>query len=368
MSVDKNVKAAMARSFKREAKEQEKQDKRRENERKEEQKRAELKPAKEKWTKTITTTQSRKRAREKAGYADEDLAGSSEVVWKQKGSEAGKNIPAMAAAFDVLAFLKQRADYEEASLGDIREGTGIDLNAHATLLEHLRGNIKVEAVEEPGAPLRLRYMPAHGVRDRNSLLHLLKHTYPGAPEGHVESLPRSELPAEETFQEVGEAIDELIQSGRCSVVERADKLKLPDSKKQVLFAPVELLLHPLVCTRASEAMRNLWHGEDLLGDKEKASSFKEDMVVPKGRDLEELLLKRKVRTADQLERRKERHKAAAERRKQEQEEAARRKKRGPTFRTVSNAHVADLFGGHELRGQALEDANRRAAQLAQSQR
>ena len=36
---------------------------------------------------------------------------------------AGKNIPAMAAAFDVLAFLKQRADYEEASLGDIREGT-----------------------------------------------------------------------------------------------------------------------------------------------------------------------------------------------------------------------------------------------------
>ena len=89
MSFDKNVKAAMARSFKRQAKEQEKEDKRRENERKEEQKRAELKPAKEKWTKTITTTQSRKRAREKAGYADEDLAGSSEVVWKQKGSEAG---------------------------------------------------------------------------------------------------------------------------------------------------------------------------------------------------------------------------------------------------------------------------------------
>ena len=36
---------------------------------------------------------------------------------------AGKNIPAMAAAFDVLAFLKQRADYEEASIGEIREGT-----------------------------------------------------------------------------------------------------------------------------------------------------------------------------------------------------------------------------------------------------
>jgi hypothetical protein len=82
-----------------------------------------------------------------------------------------------------------------------------------------------------------------------------------------------------------------------------------------------------------------------------------------------VLLRRKVRTADQLERRKERHKAAAERKKEEQAEAARRKKKAPTFRTLSNTHVADgLFGGHELRGQALEDANRRAAQLAQSQR
>ena len=89
MSMDKNVKDAMARNFKRQAKAQEKEDKRRENEMKEEQKRAELKPAKEKWTKTITTTASRKRAREKAAYAEEDLAGSSEVVWKQKGSEAG---------------------------------------------------------------------------------------------------------------------------------------------------------------------------------------------------------------------------------------------------------------------------------------
>jgi len=197
--VDKNLKDQMARTAKRVAKAQEKDDKRRENEKKEEKKLAELKPMKEKWTKTITSTASRKRAREKAAYDDENLAGSSEVVWKQKGDEkgsaacrhvahapathasfapthatlapasrpllnAGKNIPAHAALFDLLTFLKQRTDYAEASLGEIREGTGIDLNVHASLLDILRENIKVEPVEEPGVPLRLRYLPAHGAR------------------------------------------------------------------------------------------------------------------------------------------------------------------------------------------------------------
>ena len=120
---------------------------------------------------------------------------------------------------------------------------------------------------------------------------------------------------EETFKEVDEVIDEFIESGRCSMVTRAD------NKKQVLFSPVEHLLHPLVCERASDAMRNLWHGDDML-DSKKVGPYRDDLMVPKGRDLEELLLRRKVRTADQLDRRKQRHKAAAERRKAEQDEAA----------------------------------------------
>lgn len=107
---------------------------------------------------------------------------------------AGKNITANQALFDLLTFLKERTDYAEAGLGEIRDGTGIDLNVHAPLLDTLRENEKVEAVEEPGVPLRLRYLPAYGVRDRASLLHLLQHTYPGAVDGHVEALGRSELP------------------------------------------------------------------------------------------------------------------------------------------------------------------------------
>ena len=167
---------------------------------------------------------------------------------------------------------------------------------------------------------------------------------------------------EETFKEVDEVIDEFIESGRCSMVTRAD------NKKQVLFSPVEHLLHPLVCERASDAMRNLWHGNDML-EPEKVSPYRDDLVVPKGRDLEELLLRRKVRTADQLDRRKQRHKAAAKKKQEEQEEAARSKKRTATFRKVTNSHLVQddpsLFGG-ALRGQALEDAKRKTAQLAQS--
>ena len=125
---------------------------------------------------------------------------------------------------------------------------------------------------------------------------------------------------EETFKEVDEVIDEFIKSGRCSMVTR------PDNKKQVLFSPVEHLLYPLVCERASDAMRNLWHGNDML-EPEKVSPYRDDLVVPKGRDLEELLLRRKVRTADQLDRRKQRHKAAAKEKQEEQEEAAQGKRK-----------------------------------------
>lgn len=139
--------------------------------------------------------------------------------------------------------------------------------------------------------------------------------------------------AEETFKEVDEAIDELVQSGRCSMVERAD------NKKQVLYSPVP-------GERASDAMRELWHKVD----------------VPKGGDLEQLLLKRKVRTADELQVRKQRKVAAAKKR---QEELARPKKRATTFRKVTNSHLVQddpsLFG-QALRGPALEAAKRAAAQ------
>ena len=236
--IDPGLKKAMARNLKIEQKHAEKDAARLESHEKNEKKRVELKGQKEKWTKTITSTAARKRAREKAAYDGENLADSSEPVWKQKGTEvgsaacghcgpspatqrtppsrsltpasrpltphprarshspwcAGKYIPAPAALFALLTFLKERTDYAEASLGEIRDGTGIDLNVHASMLDALRENIKVDAVEEPGVPLRLRYLPAHGVRDRASLLHLLQHTYPGAADGHVEALPRSELP------------------------------------------------------------------------------------------------------------------------------------------------------------------------------
>ena len=141
-----------------------------------------------------------------------------------------------------------------------------------------------------------------------------------------------------------EAIDELVESGRCSMVLR------PDNKKQVLYSLVP-------GERASDAMRELWHGETSK--------------VPVGGDLEQALLKRKVRTADVLHVRKKLKDAAVKKRHAQNEEMKKNKKRATTFRKVTNSHLVQddpsLFGG-ALRGKALEDANKGAAALAAQSR
>ena len=68
-------------------------------------------------------------------------------------------------------FLKARPDYAEASLAEIRQGAGVDLQINTWLLETLREKRKVEVIDEPGQLPRLSYLPAYGVRDGASLLH-----------------------------------------------------------------------------------------------------------------------------------------------------------------------------------------------------
>lgn len=131
----------------------------------------------------------------------------------------------------------------------------------------------------------------------------------------------------ETFPDIEEEINALISSGRCAMLER------PDMKKQVLYAPPP-------GDQASEAMRTMWHAVD----------------VPKADELQQLLLKRKVRSADDLAERKKR-KAAEQ--KARNEAAARPKKRAATYRVVTNHHLLDedpaLFGD-ALRGAAAAQA------------
>ena len=84
---------------------------------------------------------------------------------------------------------------------------------------------------------------------------------------------------EETFQDVDREIDRLVEEGRCTRVVRTDiPGKEGDRKKDVLYAP-------LAGERASDAMRELWH----------------KVKVPKGKELQDTLVSRKVRTEDELQ-------------------------------------------------------------------
>ena len=329
---------------------------------------AERREKKEKFTKTIVASAERKRRRERAAHDGENMAGSSVRVWRQLGPAAGAHITEGMALFEILEFLQQRPNYAEAEIEDIRDGVGIDLGAHPDLLETLRSNRKVEALEERGR-LQLRFLPAYGVRDRASLQHLLKLAYPGAADGHTEAVRRDELtqyhetevpgapPAKgafgkkdkkevervyETFPEIQTELDEMIQSGRCSMLVRTD------TKKEVLYAPIgERASEP-----ASEAMRKLWHGAR----------------VPAGDELQSVLLQRKVRKHDEFVLRQQ---FKAEELRARQEAAAQKKRRAPTFRTVTNAHLVaedpSLFGG-ALRGQAAAMAAEAQARKAAEQK
>ena len=73
--------------------------------------------------------------------------------------------------------------------------------------------------------------------------------------------------------------DRLVEVGRCTRVVRTDiPGKEGDRKKDVLYAP-------LAGERASDAMRELWH----------------KVKVPKGKELQDTLVSRKVRTEDELQ-------------------------------------------------------------------
>ena len=73
----------------------------------------------------------------------------------------------------------------------------------------------------------------------------------------------------ETFPEIQTEIDEMIKSGRCSMLVRTD------TKKEVLYAPIGERAR---CEPASEAMRKLWH----------------EARVPSGDELQSVLLQRRL--------------------------------------------------------------------------
>ena len=197
----------------------------------------------------------------------------------------------------------------------VRLGVGISL-LQPGLLDVLRANAMIESVGLATGE-RLKYRPPFGVRNRGSLAHMLSRAYPGS--GEAEGVLRSELKAEETYDDVDVDIDELLAQGRAVKVERTDK----KDRDFVLFAAP-------AGRPASEEVRALWRAER----------------VPQGPALHEALLKNNLRTEAELKARAER-KAAA--RKRAQELAAQPKRaRGGQVRTWANTHLGDAAQLEEL--------------------
>jgi hypothetical protein len=226
------------------------------------------------------------------------------------------------AVEDIQIFLQQHGS--EATLDEVRMGVGIDL-LQPGLLDALRVNPKIEAVSVATGE-RLKYRPPYGVRNRGSLAHMLSRAFPEAERDatvEAEAVLRSELVAEETYHGVDVDVDELLAQGRCVRVERTDKAKAAD---YVLFAAV-------AGRPATEEVRALWHAERLPpGD---------------AKGLEEELIKRKLRTRDELEARAARKKAANEKARAAIES---NKKNGNVgrIRTWANTHLGDAAQLEEL--------------------
>ena len=225
----------------------------------------------------------------------------------------GSAVDFASAVEDIQAFLRHHA--ADASLDDVRRGVGIDLQQPG-LLGALRNNPRIESIALATGE-RLRFQPAYGVRNRASLAHMLSRAFPGS--GEAESVLRSELTPEETYDGVDVDVDELLAQGRCVRVDCTDK----KSHDFALFAP-------LPGRPVSAEVRAMWKAE----------------TVPQGAALQEELIKRKLLTKEEVAERMERR-AESRRRAKEAAEQPKKQRTGQ-IRTWANTHLGNTEELEEL--------------------
>ena len=214
----------------------------------------------------------------------------------------GSEVPVGAAKKLLRDFLQDRG--KEASLREILDGTKLDLRKEnpsgAELLDSLReGNPLIEVREEGGAEPRLAYQPRYGVGGPADLARLVERALPGGG-GVEESLHRTTLESD-TYDGVTLDLDMLLAEGRCvPLVDTGSKERIvyahPDSKEPV--APV--------CVR----VRELWRR----------------VALPQEEELRKQLVKRKLRSAEELEAR-ERRRAEGEQRLRDAREPPKKRRR-----------------------------------------
>jgi len=237
-------------------------------------------------------------------------------VFKDDGSDVMYAI----VVADVLSFLQEHEP--DVGLDELRRAVGLDmLQQDGALLAELEHHPRIERIAT-GSGDRLRYDPPYGIRNRGALVHVLTRAEPtigDSEPGAPRPILRSELTPDETYTGIDVDLDELLAEGRVARVE-------PSDKKHSDF-----LLFAMPAGRpAIEEVRELWRRER----------------VPQGPALQEELLKRNLRSKEELKRRKDR-KAAEVKAAEELRKALEGKKdRTGAIRTWKNTHLgtADELG------------------------
>ena len=269
-------------------------------------------PKPPKYTKKLISMQEKKSLKRARQNEEAGASGPAETrrVLKVDGTDLNFN----KAIFDIVDFLKKREHLAEATFDEVRNAKGIDLQRNAELLNELRSNNKRVEVYDNGGGLRIRYAPPHGVRNMGDLVHLVEHCTPSRTDGGPETVMRSEL-LKDTYPGVEEHIEALAKdpSNRFSMLACRNTFNREDA---ILFATPEI-------QPASDLVRGMWRESKPPKDE---------------REMQLQLIQRKVVTKQELDEREARK--AAVRKAAKDLEDANKKSRAPTFRKVTNNHLA----------------------------
>jgi len=294
-----NLKAAMAAAQKK----QEAAEKREAKEQERKRQRDVLQPAAApaKSTKVLKTAKDRKQAEREKLRAEEPQMQQVQV-YKVDGTQ----IPLGQVLYQVIKFLHEREDQAEVSLEQLRGAIQVSVENDPKLMQALRDNERVEMVESHTGT-RLRYAPAYGVRNMAGLKHLLgQNTYPSAGR-ECETVLRSEL-KKKTYAGVDEDIGTLLEANVCAKLERKH------DKDEVLFRMP-------AGEPASADVCELWR----------------ESKVPKGDELQHILVKRGELAQDEVDERKARKDKV--RAAQLAAQQANKTSRAPQIRKFTNAHL-----------------------------
>ena len=162
----------------------------------------------------MTSTASRKRARQ----AEADAAAAAEAAAQDTmmlSREDGETIKWGKARLEIVdQVIKNRPGYAEVTIDEIRKETRINLHANREALERLCNDPWVDVYDD-GEGIRFRYRPMHGIRDRESLEHVLQRA-------RADGIRQNDI--EKAYDGVQEDIQRMVKAGIVIKVQASDQV------------------------------------------------------------------------------------------------------------------------------------------------